>query len=403
MRDDEAFRPRAALRPAPGSDARRTVPAALLDGLSALAAAADPAAVAQAAVQAAVRLTGARAGALGVIERRADSLVFLADVGYDCALMAAGSRLPLDSGLPVTEAARTGAPVVIRVPDGGWVALPVHASGSDGGALLVSLTAGSDVDLDALSLLAADSARALSRCLDRRAGWSVHATRTGDVEVAARRVPLSGAWAGDVVEVVPAADGDGAWVIIADVRGAGAEAAGGAARLAAAASDATLTTERPGALVLAVDAALAAADDLGERFATMAVCRLHRAVVEGVEVTLALAGHPAALLCHDGAVRPVGEPTVPVNLRLTGSPPAPTETTVFLGPADSLLLYTDGLVDRRDGDASALLGTFLAASAAISNPDEAVDVLLRAVEAAAGPARDDTALALLRCAGVPTA
>ncbi|WP_431884713.1 GAF domain-containing SpoIIE family protein phosphatase [Micromonospora wenchangensis] len=80
--------------------------------------------------------------------------------------------------------------------------------------------------------------------------------------------------------------------------------------------------------------------------ATAVLARL-RQVAGGVAVTWCNAGHPAPLLVTaDGTVRPLDGRREPL-LGLTRPTPR-TGAEVLLAPGDTLLLYTDGLVERRD-------------------------------------------------------
>ncbi|MCW2607839.1 MAG: hypothetical protein JWO60_2532, partial [Frankiales bacterium] len=107
----------------------------LLDVLGPLAATDTPADVAAVVLDVLARLPGVRAGLLARASRPGRDLVVLGSAGYDCTTMAAGALLPLSAGLPVTEAARTGAAQVVGTGPC-WVAVPAGA----GGALLLSLT-----------------------------------------------------------------------------------------------------------------------------------------------------------------------------------------------------------------------------------------------------------------------
>jgi serine phosphatase RsbU (regulator of sigma subunit) len=107
------------------------------------------------------------------------------------------------------------------------------------------------------------------------------------------------------------------------------------------------------------------------------------------------AGHPPpALVAADGSVRLLAR----TPERLLGvTPDVPrTDAEVPLGPGDTLLLYTDGLVERRDGTLDEgttwLLGELTRRA---GGPlDELCDGLLAAVDASSR--HDDTALLAVR-------
>jgi serine phosphatase RsbU (regulator of sigma subunit) len=122
-------------------------------------------------------------------------------------------------------------------------------------------------------------------------------------------------------------------------------------------------------------------------------------VTGGLELTLCLGGHHQPLLRHaDGRVEPVG--VLGTAPGLVESPRL-ADTALTLGPGDLLCLFTDGLVEARNGDA--LFGTERAASSLAqgphATPQEAADhVAAAAHEFRQGPLTDDLALLVL---GVP--
>jgi phosphoserine phosphatase RsbU/P len=98
--------------------------------------------------------------------------------------------------------------------------------------------------------------------------------------------------------------------------------------------------------------ALALADEALRRRPGIAFCSaLHgrmQAMASGVEVQLFAAGHPPPLVLRAG-----GElEEIDVRGTLLGVAPQPAfgETTVRLGPGDTLLLYTDGATELRGRD-----------------------------------------------------
>jgi serine phosphatase RsbU (regulator of sigma subunit) len=99
-------------------------------------------------------------------------------------------------------------------------------------------------------------------------------------------------------------------------------------------------------------AALALADEALRRRPAIAFCSaLHgrvRATDGRVEIRLLAAGHPPPLVLRAGGALE----EVEVQGTLLGVSPEPQfgETTVLLGPGDTLLLYTDGATELRGED-----------------------------------------------------
>lgn len=136
-----------------------------------------------------------------------------------------------------------------------------------------------------------------------------------------------------------------------------------------------------------------------EQFCTAAVARL-RLVDDGIEVTLASASHPVPLLLRaDGSITSVGRsgsligafPTIACPLMVT-----------MLRAGDALVLYTDGVTERR------LNGSFLGeeglaevvAGAAGMRASGIADTVAAAVAATStDPATDDMAVLVLRAPG----
>jgi serine phosphatase RsbU (regulator of sigma subunit) len=112
------------------------------------------------------------------------------------------------------------------------------------------------------------------------------------------------------------------------------------------------------------------------------------------ELKLVNCGHPPPLLLRGGAARPLADspPTTPLGLG-----PDPAVERVTLAAADRLLLYTDGLMEARDGQGRPFEVDDRAAAELLATPslDQALDRLVASVlRHAGGRLDDDLALVL---------
>jgi phosphoserine phosphatase RsbU/P len=112
------------------------------------------------------------------------------------------------------------------------------------------------------------------------------------------------------------------------------------------------------------------------------------------QLKLVNCGHPPPLLLRGGGIRALapGTPTTPLGLD-----PDPAVERLELAPADRLLLYTDGLVEARDGQGRQFEVDDRAAAELLAAPslDQALDGLVASVlRHAGGPLDDDLALVL---------
>ena len=198
---------------------------------------------------------------------------------------------------------------------------------------------------------------------------------------------------GDFYDLMPA--GDGWAALIGDVQGKGVDAAGvaGAARhiirgLARALDD-------PALIVQGANEALVADLDV-DRFVTLALAMLDR-TDGGVLARVASAGHPPPLVLRaDGAVERIGETGLIIGVDLDARY---EEVRIELGRDDTLVLYTDGILEARRGRESFGDARLLAAVAAAKggSASAVVDAIHEAVVAFAGSqARDDQAVVCLR-------
>lgn len=371
----------------------------LVRALESLVAAGSAPEVAKAAVTGAAEMTAARAAALGV--RRGRDVAILASVGYGCDSMAAGATLSIESGLPLTEAVRSGRPVLkLGADGGGWVAVPVAAP-QGRGALLVSLVPGSTGDVEALKTLARATASALRRCPEAAdlgdSGPTLDPPRWLRV-AAAHQAADPSAGSGDLVTLLPGARPDSAWLIVADACGSGDVAATVAATFESVVRTLVAAEVTTDGLLAAADRALRR-ELVGDTFLTATAVHLRREP-DGLRAAISAAGHPAGLLWRDGQVTQVtSRPASPLNLLPTDLHiPAAAGVSVQMRPGDLLLVHTDGLVDRGADDLTELLMDVFSRAGELGDPATVLDIVLTALSSAGGRMRDDLAAVVI---GVP--
>jgi serine phosphatase RsbU (regulator of sigma subunit) len=165
-------------------------------------------------------------------------------------------------------------------------------------------------------------------------------------------------------------------------------------QLRAALAAAAGTDPDPARVVAAVDTFAGTGED------TVASSLIYLVVRPDGGVRFALAGHPPGLLVSAGKpTRLLDEGRGPVLGVVPGPRVVKVETTQ-LGLGDSLVLYTDGLIERRDepiDDGIERLARAAAARAALG-PDELCDELL-ATMLGGREVGDDVAILVLRRTG----
>jgi serine phosphatase RsbU (regulator of sigma subunit) len=205
---------------------------------------------------------------------------------------------------------------------------------------------------------------------------------------------------GDFYDVFPLKDG--AWAfMLGDVCGRGATAATTTALVRHTARAVARLLPGPEAVVRAVNTALLdRPDSPSSGFVTLVHGTLVPVPGGGLDISLVRAGHPLPLLVDaEGVARPVE-----CRGSLLGVTTEPRLTTfqLRLHPGESLLLYTDGLTEARDGTGEQfgeerLAGT-LTASARPETASDIITALVDAVRAFTGPSDmdDDQAALVLR-------
>ena len=202
---------------------------------------------------------------------------------------------------------------------------------------------------------------------------------------------------GDFYDVIPA--GPDHLVFLGDVTGRGVQAAALTSLVRHTVRTAARYDPRPGAIVALLNQVLYEQPTLSP---VTLVCALIRRAEGAAEVTLCVAGHPLPLLKR--AVGPpveVGEHDIVLGVsRRAGTW---SERTIAVGPGETLLFYTDGVIDtpgvtQRFGE-SRLAGVVERAPADPGGLLTAVDEELRNFEARS--AADDRAMLALRHVGPP--
>lgn len=180
-------------------------------------------------------------------------------------------------------------------------------------------------------------------------------------------------------------------VVVGDVVGRGLRAASAMGQLRSAVRAIAGPGVGPARLLSRLDRFVGQVEDAA--MATLAYAELD---LSSGRMTYACAGHPPPLLLHatgepqllwDGRSTPLGVVRPDV---------ARTESEVTLGPADRLLLYTDGLIERRDRHLEDSLRSLATAARAVSDlpPDAAVPSLMETL-LRDERGRDDVCLLLL--------
>ncbi|MGR7024764.1 PP2C family protein-serine/threonine phosphatase [Geodermatophilus sp. URMC 62] len=201
---------------------------------------------------------------------------------------------------------------------------------------------------------------------------------------------------GDWYDAFPAAGGATA-LVIGDVAGHDARAAAAMAEVRGMLRAVAVSTSSPAQVLDALDRAMA---HLAGPTLVTAVVAVLTPAGDGADLCWSNAGHPPpALVGRDGTVRLLER----TPERLLGVEPGVrrTDATLRLRPGDTLLLYTDGLVERRDRSLDEG-STWLVEELRRRAPaplDELCDGLLAELS---GTGHDDVAVLAVRLPGTAT-
>ncbi|GAA1841189.1 SpoIIE family protein phosphatase [Asanoa iriomotensis] len=173
------------------------------------------------------------------------------------------------------------------------------------------------------------------------------------LDVAVRYLPaeVTSRVGGDWYDVVELPDGR-SLLAVGDVAGHGITAAATMARLRHSVAALAVTSTEPGELLGFLNRIVH--DDASEPTATVVVAHFDP---ETRELTWAQAGHPPPILVSGGTASAL---TRPPGMIVGARPDSTYETvTTTLAEGDTVLLYTDGLIERRGGYDSDWLGPLL--------------------------------------------
>jgi serine phosphatase RsbU (regulator of sigma subunit) len=330
---------------------------------------------------------GAHGAAIGVREEPGLLRLVITD-GLGAEARRRYGELPLGGPLPACAAARTGRPVIlpdraaslvfapemadVMVETGAeaWIALPLQAGTRNLGSLSVGWAdrrVFTSQDVELLEAFAAQCAQVLDRIQTRQAERAAYAAVQGmaealqrsllteppqpaDLEIVVRYLPAAeqAQVGGDWYDAFLVGDGD-TMLVIGDVTGHDRHAAAAMAQVRNVLRGvAHSQPESPARVLAALDRAMG--DLAVGTLATAVLARVERGG-PGMHPGQRLlrwsnAGHPAPLLIEpDGTVTLLER--VP-NLLLGVDVTCPrVEHAVVLPPGSTLLLYTDGLVERR--------------------------------------------------------
>ena len=349
--------------------------------------------------------------------------------------------IALDSRLPAAWTARTGETVVYESQaeaeawspemreaaeqsgQRSWISVPLSARGRRLGSLLAGWTAERSFTADEIDLVqafAAQSAQVLDRlqtltrerrtaARSRLLAEELQRSMLSDPvqpehgQIAVRYLPATGVAqvGGDWYDAFPQADG-AVDLVIGDVVGHDTGAAATMGQLRSLLRGiAVAGSSGPAQVLDTLDSALR---QLGLRtYATVGMGRLERTAHDvargGARLCWATAGHPAPVVL-DAAGRLVEVPVVSSRLML-GVDPASTRDQVQLElpPGATVLLYTDGLVERSGSDLDAGVGRLhrLATELAHLPLEELCDRILEGL--VDGNPADDVALVAVRLHG----
>jgi GAF domain-containing protein/anti-sigma regulatory factor (Ser/Thr protein kinase) len=373
--------------------------------------------VAAVMVRGGLSVAGCRSAWIGVLDESGDELVALA-ASFPVEPGGPAARIPLDAASPRAEVTRTGQAVwlpstadalarypglrAIGIADGALGVVPLASHGRSIGAMMLSFAAEGAFDDDERALiitLAEQCAQALERArLHERAHDVALALQQSMLPTTLPRVPgleLTARYhpaietlevGGDWYDVVPLPGGR-VGLTVGDVVGRGLRAATTMGQLRSALAALALSEESPAKALDGLERFAGQVE--GARLATVAY-----GVLDPVDGTFqyACAGHPPPLVIHpDGTAAYLEGGRSPLLCALPAGSTGPrSEDTVVLEPGARLVMFSDGLVERRRESLDEGLRRLAEQAVAVGGGAGWSDELVRRMLAGAGD--DDVAL-----------
>jgi anti-sigma regulatory factor (Ser/Thr protein kinase)/putative methionine-R-sulfoxide reductase with GAF domain len=213
------------------------------------------------------------------------------------------------------------------------------------------------------------------------------------VDVAARYLPAREEVGGDWYDVIELPRGK-VGVVIGDVVGHGVAAAALMGRLRTALHSYAIEGHGPGRTLELVDRFVHSLNEAAMATAAYAVFDTYNSTLQ-----YSTAGHLPPLIIADGAARPLEvTPAPPLGAFPYGRCP---EHELSIGSGEMLMLYTDGLVERRGIALTAGIETLADAVRGAASPEDACSRALARLVPVEG-LRDDVAIVALQNTAVPT-
>lgn len=310
-------------------------------------------------------------------------------------------RYWVSTATPITDSQNNVVALLHKIQDVTPVVLSTAADiGAPAGPATVDLDRHADVFALARELAEANALLQQTKERERetsltlqRAMLPASIPTTAAASIAARYLPANSTLSvgGDWYDVAQLPDGRIA-AAVGDVVGQGLAAAAVMGQLRSALSAVTIADVGPGNALQVLDRFARQLDDATATTAVKVVLDTDRGIA-----TYSSAGHLPPLLRHpDGRIEPLDQALGP-PLAVTEQPAPRLQATTRLTPGATLVLYTDGLVERRDEDISdgiARLTRCLQRNADLT-PEALVDALIAQVRGH-GCAQDDTAVLVIR-------